>query len=105
MKEWIEKAWDDRSLLQNTEVQQAIRDTVEALDAGTLRVAEKIGGTWEVHAWIKKAVILYFPIAKMETMELPPFEFHGQDPTEKALCGKRRSRGAAWYRSLWQLCR
>lgn len=76
MKELIEKAWEDRSLLQDKNVQQSIRDVIEQLDKGLLRVAEPSGIEWKVNDWIKKAVILYFPIQKMEAIEVGPFEFH-----------------------------
>jgi 2,3,4,5-tetrahydropyridine-2-carboxylate N-succinyltransferase len=77
LKELIEKTWEDRSLLQSLESQEAIRSVVEKLDKGKLRVAEpKEDGTWQVNEWIKKAVILYFPIQQMKTIEAGPFEFH-----------------------------
>ncbi len=77
MKEIIEKAWADRSLLQLKETTDTIRYIIEELDKGRLRVAEPRGdGTWQVNEWIKKAVILYFPIQKMKTMEVGPFEYH-----------------------------
>ncbi len=79
-QELIERAWDDRKLLENKEVQDTIYETVELLDNGTLRVAEKRGGEWKVNDWVKKAVILYFPIRHMETIEVPPFEFHDKIP-------------------------
>jgi 2,3,4,5-tetrahydropyridine-2,6-dicarboxylate N-succinyltransferase len=72
----IENAWNDRSLLQNSETQSAIREVVEQLDKGKLRVAEPAASGWQVNEWIKKAVILYFPIQQMETIEVGPFEFH-----------------------------
>lgn len=73
----IEKAWDDRILLKEKETQEAIRAVISDLDIGVLRVAEPIAdGSWKVNDWIKKAVILYFPIQKMETIEVGPFEFH-----------------------------
>jgi 2,3,4,5-tetrahydropyridine-2-carboxylate N-succinyltransferase len=73
----IEKAWDDRELLKEKETQEAIRAVISDLDIGVLRVAEPIAdGSWKVNDWIKKAVILYFPIQKMETIEVGPFEFH-----------------------------
>jgi 2,3,4,5-tetrahydropyridine-2-carboxylate N-succinyltransferase len=77
MKEIIEKAWADRSLLQQKETTDTIRHIIEELDKGRLRVAEpKADGTWQVNEWIKKAVILYFPIQKMATTEVGPFEYH-----------------------------
>lgn len=72
----IEKAWEDRSLLENTETQNAIREVVAKLDSGELRCAAPSGDGWTVNEWVKKAVILYFPIQKMETIEVGPFEFH-----------------------------
>ncbi|MBR4804636.1 MAG: 2,3,4,5-tetrahydropyridine-2,6-dicarboxylate N-succinyltransferase [Bacteroidales bacterium] len=72
----IEQAWDNRDLLKNEEVRTAIRSTIEKLDKGQIRIAEPKDGQWIVNEWIKKAVILYFPICDMHTIELPPFEFH-----------------------------
>lgn len=76
LKELIENAWEDRSLLEDKETVIAIKTIVDDLDSGTRRVAEKIGDQWQVNEWVKKAVILYFPIMKMQTIEVGPFEFH-----------------------------
>src|SRR6516225_7658238 len=76
LQEQIEKAWSNRELLQTTETQNAIREVIEQLDKGKLRVAEPIKDGWKVNEWVKKAVILYFPIQQMETIEVGPFEFH-----------------------------
>jgi len=76
LQEQIEKAWTDRELLKSEETQKAIRQVVDQLDKGKLRVAEPAGDGWKVNEWIKKAVILYFPIQQMETIEVGPFEFH-----------------------------
>ena len=72
----IEQAWDNRELLNDSKTQESIRYVIEELDKGRLRVSEPIGGKWIVHEWVKKAVILYFPIQKMETLEAGPMEFH-----------------------------
>ncbi|HAM98588.1 MAG TPA: 2,3,4,5-tetrahydropyridine-2,6-dicarboxylate N-succinyltransferase [Marinilabiliales bacterium] len=72
----IEKAWENRELLKSNEVKEAIREVIELLDKGKLRVAEPTDEGWQVNQWVKKAVILYFPISKMETIEVGPFEFH-----------------------------
>ncbi len=72
----IEAAWENRALLQQADTQAAIADVVEALDKGQLRCAEPDGESWKVNDWVKKAVIMYFPIRQMETVELPPFEYH-----------------------------
>ena len=79
-KERIEAAWNDRALLREPFVAEAIHGVIAQLDAGELRVAEPDPaapeGPWIVHEWVKKAVILYFPIRQMETQEVGPFEYH-----------------------------
>lgn len=72
----IEAAWNDRALLQKNDTQAAIKAVVEELDKGILRVAEPQGDSWKVNEWIKKAVILYFPICKMKVEEVGIFEYH-----------------------------
>ena len=76
MQEIIESAWENRELLDLKETQQAIEQVIEQIDAGKLRVAEPTENGWKVNEWVKKAVVLYFPIRKMETIEVGPFEFH-----------------------------
>ncbi|MEQ8713636.1 MAG: 2,3,4,5-tetrahydropyridine-2,6-dicarboxylate N-succinyltransferase [Cyclobacteriaceae bacterium] len=76
LRELIENAWEDRSLLDDKETVIAVKTIVDDLDSGTRRVAEKVGDRWHVNEWVKKAVILYFPIMKMQTIEVGPFEFH-----------------------------
>lgn len=76
LKNIIEAAWEDRSLLKESQTQQAIESVIEDLDKGNLRVAEPVDQGWQVNEWIKKAVILYFPIRQMELIEVGPFEFH-----------------------------
>jgi 2,3,4,5-tetrahydropyridine-2-carboxylate N-succinyltransferase len=76
LKELIEKTWLDRELLKEGQSQDAVREVVALLDKGELRVAEPDGEKWKVNEWIKKAVIMYFPIQQMETIEVGPFEFH-----------------------------
>ncbi|WP_187262316.1 2,3,4,5-tetrahydropyridine-2,6-dicarboxylate N-succinyltransferase [Pontibacter beigongshangensis] len=72
----IEKAWDDRSLLKENEAKEAIRAVIEELDKGRIRVAQPNGDEWQVNEWVKKAVLLYFPIQNMNTIEVGPFEFY-----------------------------
>ena len=79
-REIIESAWENREMLSEANVQTTIREVIEQLDKGALRVAEKSGDSWQVNDWVKKAVILYFPIQKMETIETGPFEFHDKIP-------------------------
>jgi len=79
----IEKAWDDRSELQNPVTINAIREVVDMLDRGTLRVAEPTDNGWQVNEWVKKAVVLYFPIQQMETLEAGIFEYHDKIPLKR----------------------
>ena len=83
LKETIEKAWDNRELLKEESTQNAIREVVALLDAGELRVAEPVEGGWQVNEWIKKGVVLYFPIQKMETLEAGIFEDHDKIPLKR----------------------
>src|SRR4051812_17276519 len=76
MREIIERAWENRTLLKESSTQDAIREVIELLDKGSLRVAEPANGSWHVNDWIKKAVILYFPIQSMQKMEAGPMEFY-----------------------------
>ncbi len=79
-KDLIEEIWNDKSLLKQQESKDAISSIIEDLDKGKLRVAEPKGKEWLVNEWIKKAVILYFPIRPMETIKVGPFEFHDKIP-------------------------
>lgn len=72
----IESAWENRALLKEQSTRDAIDEVIAALDAGTLRCAEPDGDDWKVNDWVKKAVILYFPIRTMEPIHTPPFEYH-----------------------------
>lgn len=76
IQQQIEAAWENRDLLKDEATKTAIRQVIEHLDKGTLRVAEPKGNDWKVNEWIKKAVVLYFPIQQMKTIEVGPFEFH-----------------------------
>ena len=80
MRDIVEAAWDNRELLDNAKTQETIRNVISLLDKGELRVAEKINNQWKVNDWVKKAVILFFPISKMESIEVGPFEFHDKIP-------------------------
>ena len=83
MQPIIEAAWKNRSLLELEETQKAIRLVISQLDSGNLRVAEPTETGWQVNEWVKKAVVLYFPIQKMETLESGPLEFHDKMPLKK----------------------
>jgi 2,3,4,5-tetrahydropyridine-2,6-dicarboxylate N-succinyltransferase len=83
LQEIIEKAWTDRELLKSEEVKTAVRQVIALLDKGHLRVAEPVAEGWKVNEWVKKAVILYFPIQPMETILSGPFEFHDKIALKK----------------------
>ncbi len=76
LRKAIEQAWENRKLLEEKSVQNSIRELIELLDKGEIRIAEKKSEGWIVNDWVKKGVILYFPIQKMQTFEVGPFEFH-----------------------------
>ncbi|MDP5105601.1 2,3,4,5-tetrahydropyridine-2,6-dicarboxylate N-succinyltransferase [uncultured Polaribacter sp.] len=79
----IESAWENRDLLKEQNTIDTIRKVVDLLDKGELRVAEPIEGGWQVNEWVKKAVVLYFPIQKMETLEAGIFEYHDKIPLKR----------------------
>lgn len=83
LQEKINRIWNDRSLLNEKEHVSAIFDSIELLDKGKIRVAENTGDRWIVNDWVKKAVILYFPVSRMETIEAGPLEFHDKIPLKK----------------------
>lgn len=76
LKSSIESVWDDRTLLEKSEYQSAILQVVEMLDKGQIRVAQPNGDEWIVNEWVKKAVLMYFPIRQMEVIEVGPFEYY-----------------------------
>ena len=79
----IEAAWDNRELLKEASTQALVRDIIDRLDEGSLRVAQPTADGWQVNEWVKKAVVMYFPIQTMETIEVGPFEFHDKIPLKK----------------------
>ncbi|MEN8819198.1 MAG: 2,3,4,5-tetrahydropyridine-2,6-dicarboxylate N-succinyltransferase [Polaribacter sp.] len=83
IREIIESAWDNRDLLKEEKTIQTIRKVVDLLDKGALRVAEPTASGWQVNEWVKKAVVLYFPIQKMETLEAGIFEYHDKIPLKR----------------------
>ena len=84
----IESAWENRALLQEETTTAAIREVINLLDAGTIRVAEPTDKGWQVNEWVKKAVVLYFPIQKMETIEVGIFEYHDKIPLKRGYAEK-----------------
>lgn len=88
IKTLIQQVWEDRTLLSLPVYREAIESVIGELDKGRLRVAEPAGDDWLVNEWIKKAVILYFPIRKMETMNAGPLEFHDKIPLKTDYAGR-----------------
>ncbi len=76
LEQLINEAWEDRSKLKEAETIGAIEEVILRIDEGKLRTAEPAGDDWKVNEWVKKAVVLYFPVRKMERIEVGPFEFH-----------------------------
>lgn len=72
----IEEAYNNRELLKNDDYKRTIREVIEEVDKGRLRVAAPTDHGWEVREWVKKAILLYFGIQEMQTWELAPFEFY-----------------------------
>ena len=83
LQEIIEKAWIDRSLLVESYYIDAIRKVINLLDDGKLRCAKPTKNGWKVNEWVKKAVVLYFPIQKMEVLEAGIFEYHDKIPLKR----------------------
>lgn len=83
IKKLIDAAWDDRTLLSIKETKEAVETVIELVDLGTLRVAQQNDGVWMINDWVKKAIIMYFIIRKMESMEIGMFEFHDKIPLKR----------------------
>lgn len=83
LREIIESTWNNRSLLTDNTSINAIKETINLIDGGVLRVAEPIAEGWQVNEWVKKAVVLYFPIQKMKTFEVGIFEYHDKMPLKR----------------------
>lgn len=83
LQEIIEQAWENREMLGQENVRNSVEKVIELLDKGEIRVAEPNGKNWEVNEWIKKAVLMYFPIKEMKVMEAGPMEFHDKIPLKK----------------------
>jgi 2,3,4,5-tetrahydropyridine-2-carboxylate N-succinyltransferase len=88
LRKLVEELWENRSLITSEAHKDAVEQVLAHLDLGQLRVSEKIEGKWLVNDWIKKAVILYFPLRKMETFEIGPLEFHDKIPLKSNYAAK-----------------
>jgi 2,3,4,5-tetrahydropyridine-2,6-dicarboxylate N-succinyltransferase len=85
----ISEAYQERERLKEAKVKEAVEATIALLDRGEVRVAEKIDGEWRTHAWIKEAILLYFALRPLETMEAGTIEFHDKIPTKTNLAAQR----------------
>jgi len=83
LKKYILEAWENRELLKENIYKEAIREVIDLLDKGKLRVAEKKDKEWIVNDWVKQAILLYFPIQEMEVIEVGPFEYYDKIPLKK----------------------
>jgi 2,3,4,5-tetrahydropyridine-2-carboxylate N-succinyltransferase len=72
----IERAWNNRELLNQAEFAEAVRAVIEEVDKGRLRVAEPTANGWQVNEWVKQAILMYFGIQPMQTWNMEPFEFY-----------------------------
>ena len=88
IRQIIEAAWNNRNLLKENKTQDTIRRVIDLLDNGSLRCAEPTANGWQINEWVKKAVVLYFPIQKMETLEAGIFEYHDKIPLKKGYAAK-----------------
>ncbi|SHI46860.1 2,3,4,5-tetrahydropyridine-2-carboxylate N-succinyltransferase [Arenibacter nanhaiticus] len=88
LRKTIEAAWENRELLKDNDTQSAIRQIIDLIDNGKLRCAEPTEDGWQINEWVKKAVVLYFPIQKMETLEAGIFEYHDKMPLKRGYAEK-----------------
>jgi len=87
LQHMIEEVWNDRLLLRKPEFQEVIEKVIRYLDEGVLRVATPVDDGWQLNDWVKKAVILYFPVRGMETSEAGIFEYHDKIPLKSNYAG------------------
>jgi len=88
LKNTIEAAWENRELLSENTTQEAIREVIDLLDSGDLRCAEPNADGWQINEWVKKGVVLYFPIQQMEILEVGIFEYHDKIPLKRGYAEK-----------------
>lgn len=84
LEKLILDAWENRDLLKNAETVEAIEKVVALVDAGEIRVANRVSDSeWKANEWVKKAIILYFPLKQMEVLESGIFEYHDKIQIKK----------------------
>src|SRR5262249_26865658 len=79
----IQSTFADPSQLQRAEAQLAVDAAIEGLDRGETPLAEKVDGAWRVNAWVQQAILLYFRVRQMETLQVGPFEYHDKIPLKR----------------------
>jgi 2,3,4,5-tetrahydropyridine-2-carboxylate N-succinyltransferase len=84
-RETVGAAYEGRLPIEAPEARGAVEAAVAELDAGRLRVAEKVDGAWVTHGWLQQALALYFRQRVSETLEVGPFEFHDKIPLKHDL--------------------
>ena len=85
LKQRVQAAFADREKVKEPFYAMAVRETMTLVDRGVLRAAQKGAEGWEVNSWVKEAILLFFAISEMKTLEVPPFEFHDKVPLKKGL--------------------
>ncbi len=95
LKAQVSEAWADREKLKERPHAKAVRETIELLDKGALRVAAKGAQGWEVSTWVMQAILLYFAVAEMKVTEVGPFEYYDKLPLKKGLEEAGVRRGAS----------
>ena len=76
-KDVVEAAWESRANLQPSKaLRDAVEEAIAGLDAGKLRVAEKVGGEWVTHQWLKKAVLLSFRLQDNRVMQAGELRYY-----------------------------
>jgi len=83
IQQTIEKVWDNKDLLHESDSAKAINEVLDLLDAGKIRVAEPTEDGWKVNQWVKKGILLSFPLLKNETITVGPFEFRDKMALKK----------------------
>lgn len=76
----VESAWADRSLMSDASIRNQIHEVIRLLDTGKIRVAEHNDNEWKVNEWIKKAILLYFPIVDNKIIKAGDLEFYDKIP-------------------------
>ncbi len=85
LKQRVQAAFADREKVKEPFYAMAVRETMNLVDRGVLRVAQKGTEGWEVNEWVKQAILLFFAVSEMKTLEAPPFEFYDKVPLKKGL--------------------